>query len=351
LSDPLVTVLVNNFNYARFLSAAIDSALAQSYEPVELVVVDDGSTDESRDVLSSYGDSIVSVLKENGGQASTFNAGFARSGGGIVMFLDSDDLLHPDAASRVVDAFSEHPEAGLVQARLELADAGGAPLGRFVPPAYIRMPTGDLRHRLRDLNNGSWWAPTSGVAVTATVLAEVLPLPEEPFRIAADIGLTRAAALCAPVVSLATPGGYYRSHGSNYANRGELDLTKLRADVDRFFEQQRHLRSFADGVGVRGYPADPRSLVDPVFAVQRTVLVALGGSTDRLSGDSRALVCWHGLRTALLRSDVDAGMRALMACWFALMVVLPRRVARSLATTALLRRKRPSMLPAAWRRR
>ena len=88
-SKPLVSIVIDNFNYGRFLGAAIDSALAQTYPHVELIVVDDGSTDDSREVISSYGDRVSAVFKPNGGHASAFNAGFRASHGCIVMFLDA----------------------------------------------------------------------------------------------------------------------------------------------------------------------------------------------------------------------------------------------------------------------
>ncbi len=76
-SKPLVSILINNYNYGRFLSKAIDSALNQEYQNIEVIVVDDGSTDDSRKIIESYGERIKPVLKENGGQASAFNAGFS----------------------------------------------------------------------------------------------------------------------------------------------------------------------------------------------------------------------------------------------------------------------------------
>ena len=104
---PLASIVINNYNYAAFLPAAIDSALAQTYAPLEIVVVDDGSSDQSRRIMAGYGDKIVPVLKSNGGQASTFNAGVAQSRGEIICLLDSDDCFAPDKVARIVAAFEK----------------------------------------------------------------------------------------------------------------------------------------------------------------------------------------------------------------------------------------------------
>ncbi len=98
-------IIVNNHNYERFVGRAIESALQQTHSPVNVTVVDDGSTDNSREVIDSYGTDVTAVFKDNGGQASALNAGFARSGGNVIIFLDADDMLTPDIGERVVAAF------------------------------------------------------------------------------------------------------------------------------------------------------------------------------------------------------------------------------------------------------
>ena len=90
---PLVSVIINNYNYGRFVADAIDSALTQTYSNCEVIVVDDGSQDNSREVIARFGDRVRTVLKSNGGQSSAFNAGFAESSGGVICFLDSDDVF------------------------------------------------------------------------------------------------------------------------------------------------------------------------------------------------------------------------------------------------------------------
>jgi glycosyltransferase involved in cell wall biosynthesis len=97
------TVIINNYNYGRFLATAIESALNQTYADTEVVVVDDGSTDDSRQIIAGYGNRIRPVLKANGGQASTFNAGFAASTGDVICMLDSDDLFYPNKVERIAE--------------------------------------------------------------------------------------------------------------------------------------------------------------------------------------------------------------------------------------------------------
>ena len=94
-SETLVSIIINNYNYGRFLGKAIDSALKQTYAYTEIVVVDDGSTDNSRKVIASYGNQIIPVFKQNGGQGSAFNAGFKICNGDAICFLDSDDFFIP----------------------------------------------------------------------------------------------------------------------------------------------------------------------------------------------------------------------------------------------------------------
>jgi glycosyltransferase involved in cell wall biosynthesis len=98
---PLVSIIINNYNYDRYVRMAIESALHQSWQNVEVIVVDDGSTDKSREIIQKYEHKARIILKENGGQGSAFNAGFAESKGEIILFLDADDmLLHETCGKR-----------------------------------------------------------------------------------------------------------------------------------------------------------------------------------------------------------------------------------------------------------
>src|SRR2546421_2498664 len=124
-NQPLVSIVINNYNYGRFLRDAIDSVLNQTYDHTETIVVDDDSTDNSREIIAGYGDRIIPVLKENGGQNSAFDAGFATSSGSIVCFLDSDDVFLLSKVGRIVEVLEQHPNVGSCFHTLKAVDEAG----------------------------------------------------------------------------------------------------------------------------------------------------------------------------------------------------------------------------------
>lgn len=210
---PLVSIVINNYNYGQYLRDAIESALNQSYTNLEVVVVDDGSTDNSRDVIEEYAFSgkIVPVYKENGGQASAFNAGFRASKGQVVLFLDADDVLLPQAVAQVMAAW--RPGITKVQGRVEVVDATLKPLGYSYPEKEVPLPSGSVREYLLRRMYPS--PPTSGNAFSREFLSAVLPMPEECWRISADSYLLTLAGLRGPIVSVEEPFALYRVHGKN----------------------------------------------------------------------------------------------------------------------------------------
>jgi glycosyltransferase involved in cell wall biosynthesis len=229
-----VSIVVNNYNYGEFLSEAIDSALAQTYSPVEVVVVDDGSTDDSADVIAGYGDAITTRFQPNAGQASALNAGFAISRGEIVCFLDADDKLVPTAASEFVPLFRDHSVVN-VHWPLWQIDKQGRRSGRLVPSA--ELSDGDDHAAI--IQRGPMvhvYAPTSGNAWSRRFLETVLPVPNR-YRISADLYLCTLSPLHGLIRRLTRPLGMYRTHGANAFWRPSL-RSKLamrdRTNQDRY---------------------------------------------------------------------------------------------------------------------
>ena len=121
-----VAVVIPTYDRADFLTTAIDSALAQSHPPDEIVVVDDGSTDDTASVLAHYGDRIRVVRQDNAGQAAARNRGVAEVRSDWVAFLDSDDSWEPAALQRLLGAADEFPAAGLIAMRAMAMRADGS---------------------------------------------------------------------------------------------------------------------------------------------------------------------------------------------------------------------------------
>jgi glycosyltransferase involved in cell wall biosynthesis len=217
----LVTIIISNYNYARFLREAIDSALNQTYPHTEVIVVDDGSTDDSREIIATYGDRIVPVYKENGGLASAINAGFSVSRGELICLLDSDDLFFPEKVSHVLEAWKAKAGSAIVYHQLQAVDAHKTKLGRPWPRAVWRE---DIRHRVE--RSGGWWPhpTTSALSFPRAYLESMLPPPQPNRSIYPDTYLAGPAAFFGPVIGLRTPLALYRLHGQNYSNWGRRTM-------------------------------------------------------------------------------------------------------------------------------
>jgi len=232
--DLLASVVITNYNYAPYLRDAIESALDQTYAPAEVIVVDDGSTDDSRRVIAEYGSRIIPVLKANGGMGSAHNAGFAASRADVVLFLDSDDFLVATALERAVPYF-EDPDVVKVHGPVWEVDRRGVRTGRLIPERLL--PEGDLRDAvIKGGPDACACAPIHGNVWARRFLADVLPMPEEHFRRHSDMYLMMLAPLYGKLRRLAEPLGCYRMHGGNdYAcrpvdekNRRNLELYDCR---------------------------------------------------------------------------------------------------------------------------
>ena len=248
----LVSIVIDNYNYDRFLHAAIDSALSQTYQPVEVIVVDDGSTDQSRELIDRYGDLITTVLKGNGGQASALNVGFVHSHGDLVIFLDADDVLLPHAAQRVADALSAQPETAKIQYRMEVMSADGTRTGVIKPPVHIPLPAGDLKKQEMLFPFDLTWLPTSGNAFSTLALRDIFPIPEEAYgKVGADWYMAHLTPLFGPVISLGEVCAYYRVHTNNHYELSEplLNLAHIRQTIIYSDTTRSHLLKYADQLG------------------------------------------------------------------------------------------------------
>jgi glycosyltransferase involved in cell wall biosynthesis len=134
MSRPLVTIVTPTYNQAPFVAQTIESVLAQTYEPIEYLVFDDGSTDETPQILERYRGRAANLRIErhdNIGQTATINKGFARARGDVIAWLNSDDVLTPDAVREAVEALEAHPRALMVYGNCDNIDAAGNVQSRY----------------------------------------------------------------------------------------------------------------------------------------------------------------------------------------------------------------------------
>ena len=209
-----VTVAIASYNTANYLPAAIDSALAQDHDDVQLVVVDDGSTDDTREIVSRYGRKVRYVYQENAGVANAYNRALELAKGDYVHFLDADDVLTPSTVGRLAALLDKLPSAGLVHGDALVMDAGGEVHGTRVAPASFTgrrlIPSAEA---FKELLRGCH-VTTSALMLRKSVLDKVTPfrqksVPGEDW----DMWLRVAAEY--DVAHLPISACYYRVHDAS----------------------------------------------------------------------------------------------------------------------------------------
>jgi len=212
-----VSVLVTTYNYADYVVLALQSVFDQDYRgPVEIIVVDDGSTDATRERLAPYLDRIVYVHKENAGQGAAMNTAFNLATGDVLMILDADDLFHPAKVSAVADRFASEPHLSVVHHRLRLIGPKGELVNRAgelqtEPVLTIQTSEGEIGDRSIEKGFRWYFNPASGLSISRRSAEIVFPL-NASLRGSADAQIAFLASLTGPVGFLAETLADYRIH-------------------------------------------------------------------------------------------------------------------------------------------
>jgi glycosyltransferase involved in cell wall biosynthesis len=211
MSAPTITVVVITYNYGRFIEKAIDSVLAQEFpqERVEIVVVDDGSTDDTRERVSKYGSRVQYFYKANGGQASALNLGIAKASGEIITFLDADDWFLPGRLARVVEAFRGDPGVGMVYHQIQEWHERTAERRDW---DFVAV-SGDL-HKEPEKFVAYLTPPNLAISFRRKALSGLLPIPEG-IRMLADCYIAALSPFVMPVLAIPEVLAIYRIHGNN----------------------------------------------------------------------------------------------------------------------------------------
>jgi glycosyltransferase involved in cell wall biosynthesis len=289
-----VSVVIPCYNHAHFLEQAIESVLRQSYSDFEIIVVDDGSTDNTAEVVRRH-PPVRYVYQENAGLSNARNTGLRHSHGKFLVFLDADDRLLPHALDTGVSCIREHPECAFVSGHCRVINATGAILPS---PRQLRI---EREHYLKLLRGGTYiWCPAT-VLYRRRVFDFVHGFDPE-LNPAADYDLYLRITRDFPVYSHGHVVVEYRQHSSNMSR----DASKMERAALAAHEAQwnfakatsRHREVYAAGTWFwqNDYPFQQmvgriRELVREHLPADAIVAVATGGSSELLRLDGRR--AWH----------------------------------------------------------
>jgi glycosyltransferase involved in cell wall biosynthesis len=342
-SYPSLSVVIANYNYARFVSAAIDSALNLAWPAVEVIVVDDGSTDSSRAVIESYGHRITAIFQSNAGQKEACNVGFSRSHGDVIMFLDADDVL--DERLMLELARCWHPGISKVQFQMRIIDAEGRPTGAVLPQFGSGAPTPQQIRRWAQRAAAYPTPPGSGNAYARGFLEQIFPLTgSERFS---DSYCLAAAPYFGEVVTISKPLVSYRVHGSNDGAMAAMDVTRLGTEVVRAQWRFRYAQRMARLTGI--------SVEDEVFhrglpvLCYRLASARLAPAQHPIEDDTVAIVLRHFVRAFLVEQGLSLRSRSTLLTWAALVALAPDTLAHRLVSWRFAPATRPRVLSGALR--
>jgi glycosyltransferase involved in cell wall biosynthesis len=239
---PLVSIVIPCYNHGHFLPEAVESALSQTYQRIEVVVVDDGSRDNTAEVVARYRD-VRCVRQENRGLAGARNAGFHASRGEYVLFLDADDRLTPTAIEGHLSCFAKHPEAGFVVGDIDHISLDGS---------YARSPRWPVleANQYEELLKVNHVANTIAVMFRRSVIERVGGF--KPFcSPAEDYELLLHAARLFPSAHHRTVVAQYRRHTTSLSRKGALMLRAVHRVMclqrDAVEEDPRLLKAHREG--------------------------------------------------------------------------------------------------------
>jgi len=268
---PQVSVIITSYNYARFIGETIQSVLDQTYLDVEVIVVDDGSTDNTPEVLARFGDRITCIYQRNQGKSGALNRGIDAARGRYLAFVDSDDAWLPDALERRLAVFESDPGVGVVYGRTLVMDESGTllPYMNGAPPRY---PDDTLRSLLHGV-----FIPFLTFMARRTCLDQAGTYFNPDFGATNDWELYLRLSRACRFHFVDQPLARYRVHGSNWSgNSGVMAKQMARVvfqalnapDLPPEIEASKHsiLRNMYTNIGLGFVGPGPRRVALHYFA-------------------------------------------------------------------------------------
>jgi glycosyltransferase involved in cell wall biosynthesis len=312
-----IGVVIASHNYGRFLAAAIRSVLNQTRPPEEVVVVDDGSTDDTAQVLSGFGDAIKTITQTNQGVNQAKAVGFAATTSELVLFLDADDFLFESAIEEIL----RHCRPGLakIQFNLEKCDVEGRLLGTMMCEFPADYTADCVRHEFAFTGTYTW-PVSSGNAYVRRLVLESVPV-EQPAVF--DGVLNTVAPLYGDVVTIDKPLGAARYHGASIS-RSKGYARQIQARRKEFDILKQH------AVRLNAVLPDIDFLDAELKFVSCRMVAKRLGLVERSKGPRSVFGLWHVGVALSLHSPLGWCRRLLHALWFTGVLVLPKALVRLL---------------------
>jgi glycosyltransferase involved in cell wall biosynthesis len=247
--DILVSVLISNYNYEKYVAESVQSVLDQTYTNFELIICDDGSTDGSLEIIQRFTtDNRLHILQQpNSGQPAALNNAYSAAKGEIICLLDSDDAFARDKVEQVVAAFRQSPDCGVCIHPIQPIAADNHPIG---PPYPRSLESGWVGPKAMATGAQCYGVPpTVGISLRRDVADIAFPIPLD--YISPDAFLIRAAILSSRVISLPAPLGYYRVHGENITGLYYPTVKSARRVIT---DAQKYVESMRDFLAARYGP-------------------------------------------------------------------------------------------------
>jgi glycosyltransferase involved in cell wall biosynthesis len=314
------SIIIPNYNYGRFVGQAIESALAVKWPDVEVIVVDDGSTDNSRQVIESFGDKVTAIFQPNRTQRVACNTGFAHATGDAVIFLDSDDILMPEIASEVAAIWSE--KVSKVQVQMMRIDSAGKPKGS-VFPLYDPMPTPALIRSWAMETSAYPTPPGSGNIYARKFLDNIFPL-DDFCGAFSDSACLSAAPFLGDVVTIPKPLVQYRVHGQNDSNVMS-NYALFGREVARADARWRFARKTAEAAGIA---LSEKNIFKSLHLLQfRVASLRLAPASHPLANDSRRRAMRDTWQAVWSFPAMPMKRRLIVGTWAMLTLTAPKPVA------------------------
>jgi glycosyltransferase involved in cell wall biosynthesis len=337
--DKMLSVIITNYNYERYVGEAIRSALEIDWPKVEIIVADDGSTDGSRQIIESfYSRGIQAIFGENHGQSRAAEEGYRVCAGDWILFLDSDDLVEPSIVREALKVMK--PGWSLIQFQMRVIDGQGKDLRRIFPK-YSKWVSSQAIRSWLERTDSYPTPPTSGNLLARSFVEKLFPF-EEAMDYAIDSYFLPTAPFLGDVLTVAKPLVRYRIHGGNDGAQAELRVEKITRDLQRHINRS----AYADRIcAVHGIKlVSDRWRYGYYNMAMRLSSLRLAPSRHPISGDGIRRCMIDGATAVTRAQGMTPARHVAMAVWLTAVALAPKVIARALISWRFAPDTRPRIL-------